>query len=275
MVSRAAALAERVSGTVFFLGASDTGKTTLARALLAELEARGHHVAFLDCDPGQTTVGPPATLGVRWRGPDGNDETRLYFVGSTSPRGHFLPMVLGSKALLQEALEAGNDTVLVDTSGLVDPAAGGVALKLWKCEALQPDYVVALQREDELRPILRGLRRRYRQRLFTLTVEPEARQRGRDERVTYRRERWTRYFAHCHELSLNLAQLDVWGGRRLEASRLLGLDGQSGLCLGLAVVTEVQPGMALVLTPLQDVASVARVRVGALRLDRNWSEWHG
>ncbi|MGI6207410.1 MAG: Clp1/GlmU family protein [Anaerolineae bacterium] len=271
-MDRAARLASTVRGTVLFVGASDTGKTTLAQAVLAELESKGRAVAYLDCDLGQTTVGPPTTMGVRWRGPDGQPETHLYFVGDTSPRRHFLPVIVGASTLLEIAHNAGNDTVLVDTSGLVDPAAGGVALKLWKSEALRADYFVALQREDELRPILNGVRRRLRGRLIVLDPGPDVRRRERRERTDYRRERWAQYFAHARQVSLRLAHLDVWGGYRLEPSRLVGLDDAQGLCLGLGVLMEAQGGAIRVLTPVEDVDAAVRLRLGSLLLDPDWRE---
>lgn len=50
-------------GTLMVIGATDTGKSTFARYLYRQLGADpGRRVAFLDGDPGQSSLGPPATM---------------------------------------------------------------------------------------------------------------------------------------------------------------------------------------------------------------------
>jgi hypothetical protein len=49
-------------GTLMVIGATDTGKSTFARYLYRRLGAEpGRQVAYLDGDPGQSTLGPPTT----------------------------------------------------------------------------------------------------------------------------------------------------------------------------------------------------------------------
>jgi polynucleotide 5'-hydroxyl-kinase GRC3/NOL9 len=152
-----AILSGSLRGTIMVLGAPDTGKSTLARHLYERLAAEGRRVACLDGDPGQTSLGPPATMtlvigtgkdypppGRRWR----------RFVGAVSPRGHMLAMLVGAAALTGTARHAGADALIYDTSGLVDPTQGGTALKLAKIDLLRPGTVIAIQREDELEPLL-------------------------------------------------------------------------------------------------------------------------
>ena len=47
-------------------GATDTGKTSLARQLLHAAVDQGMVAAYVDADVGQTTVGPPTCVGLRW-----------------------------------------------------------------------------------------------------------------------------------------------------------------------------------------------------------------
>ena len=51
-------------GTVILLGATDAGKTTLAKFLIAQLSTRKIKVAFVDADIGQSYIGPPAIIGL-------------------------------------------------------------------------------------------------------------------------------------------------------------------------------------------------------------------
>ncbi|MBC8389298.1 MAG: hypothetical protein ISS13_00700 [Actinobacteria bacterium] len=48
-------------GIIFFLGQTDTGKTTFAKELINKNVDKNKKVAFLDSAVGQSTVGPPAT----------------------------------------------------------------------------------------------------------------------------------------------------------------------------------------------------------------------
>jgi len=48
---------------VYVLGSTDRGKTTLCRNIISRFSQR-ELVAYLDLDPGQSTIGPPATLGL-------------------------------------------------------------------------------------------------------------------------------------------------------------------------------------------------------------------
>src|SRR5512134_988962 len=96
---RAAEVVRGSPGVVVLLGASDTGKTTLGRILMERWRAAGKVVGFVDGDIGQSSIGPPTTVGLAMFPPNdpltpcASPLTRQ-FVGSTSPPGHFLPHIL-------------------------------------------------------------------------------------------------------------------------------------------------------------------------------------
>ncbi len=79
-------------GIVFLLGGIDTGKTTFGVELAARATAAGIPSAIVDADIGQSTVGPPTTVGLKLcRGMSAvtPDTVRaadaLSFVGSITP----------------------------------------------------------------------------------------------------------------------------------------------------------------------------------------------
>ncbi|MDH7500916.1 MAG: Clp1/GlmU family protein, partial [candidate division NC10 bacterium] len=49
-------------GLLMVVGKADVGKTTFARYLYERLSEHSRKVAYLDGDPGQSTLGPPCTL---------------------------------------------------------------------------------------------------------------------------------------------------------------------------------------------------------------------
>jgi polynucleotide 5'-hydroxyl-kinase GRC3/NOL9 len=188
-------------GVAMLVGGLDTGKTTLGRAIAyAGLEA-GRTVAYLDADLGQKTVGPPTAVGLRILRDRADLEAEalshpdaLSFVGSTSPQGQLLPLVVGSGRLLLQARESAADLVVVDTSGLVSGVYGQL-LKYHKVELLQPDVVIGLQRGEELDPLLGIIQRFFATEVVTLPVHPEVRPRSVEERSRAREEALARYFA--------------------------------------------------------------------------------
>jgi polynucleotide 5'-hydroxyl-kinase GRC3/NOL9 len=99
------------------------GKSTFARYLYQRLVIEGKQAAYLDGDPGQSLLGPPTTLtlalgelgepGKHGFPPSG--EVRRWFIGSVSPSGHMLPLLVGAARLVRAAFALGGGRVY-DTS---------------------------------------------------------------------------------------------------------------------------------------------------------------
>ncbi len=195
---------DRVAGAarcVLLLGGIDSGKTTLARGVVAAGVAAGRAVAFVDADPGQKTVGPPATVGMRVIRAAEDLEAgslarpdALVFVGSTSPQGQLLPLVVGAARMVQRARDEGADLVVVDTSGLVSGVYGQI-LKYHKVELLRPDVVIGLQRGEELEPLLGVIRRFFSADVVSLPVHPDVHPTSVEERAANREVAMAAYFA--------------------------------------------------------------------------------
>jgi len=216
-------------GVVVLLGASDSGKTTLSRILAEHWRAAGRTLGLVDGDIGQSSIGPPATVGLAIVSPNrpltpNPSPLTMYFVGSTSPPGHFLPLILGTQALVREAIARGADIVLVDTTGLVSGAVAA-SLKWHKVQAIRPQYLLALQREDELEPLLRLIHGQAGPELHRLPVSSRVARRGHAARRAYREERSREYFASAlrHDLEwrdLRFSRLWLNTGRRVGREEL-------------------------------------------------------
>lgn len=265
--------AEVNAGTVLIIGASDTGKSTLARYLFLQLAARGVRVAYLDADVGQSTIGLPCTMSVALCRTPGDlsfpptGPSAAYFVGAITPRGHMLPTVIGAFKLCQRAVSWGAQVVIVDSTGLVDGAQGGHALKQWKTELLSPDLVIGLQRHRELEPILWPLRRERRLRCVDLSVSRHVVVRSRETRIHYRRERLAEYFSQALPHSLSVRNTVLYNLERLSTGALLAFQDADGFVLGLGVVRDLDRRRAtcLVLAPLRNPEQAASVRIGVHR----------
>lgn len=258
-------------GTIVVLGASDSGKSTLARVLLRRMRDGEHRLGYLDCDVGQSTFGLPATLNLAITpSPGGEWESFTYFVGCISPRAHMLPLVVGAHRLQRRARASGVRTIIVDTTGLVDPAAGGVALKHALIELLEPTALIGLRLGPELAPILRPWYHCRRLQVFELPPVPHVVAKHRESRVAYRHQRWLRYFARAGTLTLSLRRLPylaAFGLERARRGQLVSLGDEEGFTLGLAIIRAYdRVAQELVLqTPVTDLEGVSSLCIGALR----------
>jgi polynucleotide 5'-hydroxyl-kinase GRC3/NOL9 len=263
-------------GVLLVIGAPNTGKSTFAHWLFDRLAGFDWLTAFLDGDVGQSMLSPPTTMTLalpaqRMSQAGTNDFRNLahWFVGDVSPRGHMLPLVVGAGRLVRRSQEAGAETVIVDTTGLVDEAQGGVALKHALVDQLQPTTVVAFRRQGELEPILAPLRQLPCPQVIEMPVINVVRHRGVPTRQAYRAKAFRRYFAGTRVLRLSLQKCPVFGGQAFARGRLLALRDARGYTLALGVILKSgrDSDELFVRTPLTNADAVASVQLGAIGLD--------
>lgn len=271
-------------GIVLLVGAADTGKTTLTSSLAAEALAEHPSVAIVDADLGQSTIGPPTTIGlsVLQKGTSLLEEFPahdLYFVGDTSPFGHILQSVVGTKRMVEEALSFNPFLVIVDTSGLVT-GAFGQALKYYKAQAINPDHIVSLQRGNELREILYTLSKSGEWKLHNLPVSSKAKHISPLIRAGVRRERFRRYFGRSNSFSLNLAGISLYPplpdflDRADLLSILVSLKNRQGRVLGIGILKELIPEQNRfeVLAPIPPESEIFGMELGFLKVSRDGRE---
>jgi polynucleotide 5'-kinase involved in rRNA processing len=221
----------------------------------------------------------PTCLGLALTEPR-NRPAALWFIGDTSPRGNLLPTVVGTARLVQRAQAEGVQTVLIDTTGLVDGALGRV-LKYHKALAAGVDQVVAIQRVSELEAIL-TLLDGVGPTIHRVGPSPRARDRGPDERKAYREARYQEHLHDGRVLRLDPRCLVApdWkpgpcpGRQQPAIGTLVGLLDREGFCLGLGTIEQIQSDRLLVYTTWKDPETVALIQVGTVRLNRRegWSE---
>jgi polynucleotide 5'-hydroxyl-kinase GRC3/NOL9 len=271
--------AARTKHTVLLVGGLDTGKSTLSRQLLETAAAAGRSAAYLDADVGQKSVGPPATISLKYvRSPRDLEpesfpvEDALAFVGSTTPEGHLLPVVTGLAQLHRRALESGAEFVVVDSSGLVSGVYGQI-LKYHKVEMLRPDLVVGLQRGEELLPLLGVIQRFFDTEVVPLGVHPGVVPSSVEQRAENRERSMARYFgAELHRFRVKptvfmpaLPPLfDLTQLHRL----LVGLSDGAGATTGLGYLEHSEDeGVLRLISPV--AAGPKALRLGSVRLEEN------
>ena len=259
-----------LSGVLLVVGAPDSGKSTFARYLFNGLRASGRRVAFIDGDPGQSTLGPPTTLTMTFK-PDVLDEQSegsmpvwRYFIGSITPQGHMLPVLVGAARLTEAALQNEAQVVIYDTSGLVEPRSGGLALKNAKLDLLRPQTVIAIQREGELESFLVPLRRSGRTRVFELRPSRAVLRRDAEARRKYRALQFASHFAKAQAIDFEWSRMAVFPYPDFRVHQLVAFEDLPGFTLGLGIVHSInRPGQRVrVLTPLRSLSGVIAMRLG-------------
>ncbi len=261
-------------GIVYVMGAPDRGKSTFCRYLVERLVST-RPTAYLDCDTGQSTIGPPTTIGLALHAPPRQEpERHLRFTGSTSPHGHTLAVVAGTIRLLDKACQLGAKTVVIDSSGyILDEAAQEFQFQL--VDLLQPDHLVSFQVSDELEGILANFRHHPRMTIHRVPVPGEVVVRLRGWRRTYRERQFREYFgtAVIHELSLDGIGIhgrlppsfrpDDWSGLLISLCNW----EHEVIVLGVVDVLDLQAHAIRFRAPPFDRTLVTSIHVGSMRIE--------
>jgi polynucleotide 5'-kinase involved in rRNA processing len=277
------ALVDRVSEVgrvVMMVGGLDSGKSTLGRSIAIAALERGRVAAYLDADLGQKTVGPPTAVTLRMLkiAEDAEPEAlarqdAMYFVGSTSPQGQLLPLVVGAGRLLARALDEGADLIVVDTSGLVSGVYGQL-LKYHKIELLQPDFVIGLQRGEELGPLLGIIQRFFDAEVAALPVASEVRSVSVEERARNREVAFARYFGgQLHRWRVKPTVFMPALPALFEQSQLdrilVGLSDGAGSYIGLGYLEwSEEEGVLRLLSPVAEGPKA--LKLGSVRLEEGY-----
>lgn len=267
------------SESVMLIGALDTGKTTMARKIITEAVHRGRAVAYVDADLSNTTVGPPACVGlkiIRSKTDLANLATadRLHFVGVIKPDQLVLQQVIATSVLATEGRELA-DLVVVDTTSSISGVVGE-SLKYHKTELIRPQEIIGLQRGAELEPVIGMLRRFFSTNVHSVEADPEVIPLTPDTRAARRQDHLRKAFG---------GSLEKWKIRPtvfsptlppgIDLARvngvLVGIQDGTGRCLGLGRL-ESDNDELRVLTPVGE--GMQGLRLGSVTLDLETFQTH-
>jgi polynucleotide 5'-hydroxyl-kinase GRC3/NOL9 len=276
---------EEEKGIAILLGATDTGKSTLAQFLISHLCKRGLKVGLVDADIGQSFLGPPATIGlsVFKSHPDWEvilSPPEIFFVGSTTPEGHFPIHLKGVKRMVDKASSYGPDVILVDTTGFVLGEAGR-ELKRRKIDLISPRFILGLQKDDELEPILEQYKENPLYKIHRLPLSEQVRAKSVEERRMNRTNKFRDYFKYSAAQELAIEGVQIEGevldpdGAPLPLDWALKMNGlliglkdanDETLALGLTKHFFEEKKVLRVSTPLREMEEVKTIQLSSLRL---------
>jgi polynucleotide 5'-hydroxyl-kinase GRC3/NOL9 len=232
-------------GTYLVLGSSDTGKTALVAAI-AKHAASSQPVGIVDADIGQSHIGPPTTVG--WAIVDQSqlDFSQLAiggisFVGDIAPPGHLLQLTAATIQCVRQSSKLAN-VIIIDTPGFI---YGPAAWALWWTmqRILQPELILAVERNDELSDILGGLQY-HNSKLERIKCPPQLPTKSPQERRKYRQNQWNKYFQNSCLYNIKLSDVAVQISHnscsKNLVNRLVALSDGEGKDLSIGLITNWQ-----------------------------------
>jgi polynucleotide 5'-hydroxyl-kinase GRC3/NOL9 len=269
----------RKKGSALILGASDTGKSTLAHLLVVQLCQRGNVVALVDGDIGQSVLGPPTTIGLALfdsavQHLENGQAMASYFVGSTSPRGHLLEILVGIKRIADRATQLEPEIIIIDTTGFV---TGETAweLKFQKVDLLKPTHLIALQRKREIEGLLRPHQFRPDMAIHRLKTPEKVRMKSPEQRRSNRSRKFAAYFREVKLYKKSLDGIKVvspfrvrYRGKGLNGV-LIGLNDEANFNLGLGILEnmDLHRGTISFVAPELDSSGIRLIRIGSIEVD--------
>jgi len=202
---------------VLLLGGTDTGKTTWLQNTALAWSREGKTVGIVDCDLGQSEIGPPATIGAALATPEQpwrslRDLTPIagYFVGATSPSRHILEVCTGAVQMARIIRKRRPDLILIDTDGFITGQAAN-SYKHHLAELLLPQAIVALSRGEELKPILRAFTSRDTPQICRISVTDAVKRKTTTTRTTRRMARFQAALQNSQPLTFSLDAITLLG----------------------------------------------------------------
>ncbi len=275
---------EKEKGIAILLGATDTGKSTLAKFLIFNLCKRGLKVALVDADIGQSFLGPPTTIGLSLFKSDPYWEILLsppeiFFVGSTTPEGHFQIHLKGVKRMVDKTALLEAEAILVDTTGFILGEAGE-ELKRKKIDLVSPQFIIALQKSGEIESILNLYQSNPIYKIIRLPLSDHVQTRSMEERRSYRTSQFQDYFKYSIIQELAIGHIQIEGevldpnGETLPLdwalkinSLLIGLKDSNDETLALGLIKNYfeEKNILRVSTPFREIERVKTIQLSSLR----------
>jgi polynucleotide 5'-hydroxyl-kinase GRC3/NOL9 len=270
-------------GLVVVLGLPNTGKSSFVLYLSQESLKNNLKLGLINSDLGQSDFGLPTTVSLSI--PQGifysYEEliiTDWYFVGSTSPMDHLLPLIVGVKKLVEKAKNLGCEIIIVNTCGLLLGRLGKV-LKYYKLSLLQPDHIVLIRKEMELESFLK-IFQRLTPNFYVIPQSNMARERLWEERKIFRETKFSNYFSKGISIETPFSLLfsinKFIDKSKLEIfhNRLVALMGEKEELLALGILEKIDnvKNILRIFTPYREIEKIKRIELGDIYLTKKGEE---
>ena len=261
-------------GTVLLLGATDSGKTTLARYIVESLVASRLPTALIDADIGQSSIGLPGTISMKTfceqRDLLDFSSELMTFLGFANP-SKVVPLMVAMTKRMTDIGRRRAEIAVVDTTGLISHELGKV-LKMAKIKAIRPTHIVAIQRENELEHILSLVEDA---RIHRLKASCAAKKRSASSRRAHRKRKLEEYFREREqsEYILDATTMPFFyrgrpfshGNREMPQGAIIGLNRNDNT-IALGIIGSVAETTVFFRSPLGSLKGINRVVCGDMSM---------
>jgi len=261
------------TGPTVLIGATNSGKSTLAYYLLRLFIENHTTIALVDADIGQSSLGMPGTISMKvfkkLREIEVFHAHNVFFIGSLNPAQKIPLMIAGTKIMVQKAQKK-SDHILVDTTGLIHGEIG-LALKIGKIKSIRPRQIITLEMDTELEQLLAKVQDIT---VYRLKASKNVRDRNRDMRIRYRQKKFNEYFHKdkIHEYFLDNVSF-FYNGKGLPPKRthfkkntLIGLNKNEDT-KALGILLELDNGSIALKSPIESVKGINRIVFGDITIN--------
>jgi polynucleotide 5'-hydroxyl-kinase GRC3/NOL9 len=240
---------------------------------------------LVDADIGQSFLGPPSTIGFAVFKSDPDWEVvlsppQIFFVGSTTPEGHFPIHLKGIRRMVDKAPSYGAEVIIVDTTGFI-LGESGKELKRRKIDLLSPRFIIALQKSDEIEHVLNLYQENPLYKIFRLPLSEQVRLRSMEERRVNRINKFRDYFKQSVTQELAIEDVQIEGevfdpnGETLPLDwslqingLLIGLKDSNDETLALGVIRNHfgEKKVVRVFTPLREIERIKTIQLSSQKV---------
>jgi polynucleotide 5'-hydroxyl-kinase GRC3/NOL9 len=240
---------------------------------------------LVDADIGQSFLGPPTTIGLAVFKSDPDWEVvlsppEIFFVGSTTPEGHFPIHLKGVKKMVDKAPSYGAEVIIVDTTGFILGDAG-IELKRKKIDLLSPRFLIALQKSDEIELLLKLYEGNPFHKTLRLPLSDQVKPKSLEERRINRTNKFQEYFKHAIIQESPIENIQIEGEVLDPNGDVLPIDWAfkiNGLLVGLKDSNDETLALGLiknyfeekkilrVFTPVRDIQGMKTIQLSSLKV---------
>jgi polynucleotide 5'-hydroxyl-kinase GRC3/NOL9 len=182
--------------------------------------------------------------------------------------------------MVDKASSYGPEVIFVDTTGFVLGEAGR-ELKTKKIDLVSPRFILALQKDDEIEPILEPYQKNPHYEICRLPLSDQVRSKSVEERKVNRTQKFRDYFKYAVIQELPIEEVQMEGEVLDPSGALLPLDWSlriHGLLIGLKDGNDDTLALGLIrnyvegkkavrlFTPLKEMEKVKTLQLSSLRL---------
>ena len=257
-------------GSALIIGATDSGKSTLAKYLVQKLVSQNITVCLIDSDVGQSSLGIPGTICMKVFSTQSDLKAFSYekmsFIGTLNPAKR-ISLIINTVKMISETCNKISNITLIDTSGLV---AGelGEKLKIGKIRALNPNHIIAVQRQNELEHILSLISDIPIHRII---VSNNIKARPLATRIQYRKMKFNDYFRESEMNDFILYSHDatfLYNGKAfsmreglLKKNTVMGLNHNDDT-IALGILEDISENSITFSSPIDSIKDINRVVFG-------------